>query len=213
MTIEQTMRALRRHEIGAVSLYASWKTGVGADVCVQETDDGVWHGVGRLGFDPLVTDGPYVSRGHPKALEILRAGLTPALLLRLPDRPTPTFGPGWILQALDDGTFSFKTTALDPLPCGPRALLDAMASLRATETREVPLSPLESGHLRLAQAAVGVCPAVLDSLRHHPKADGANTPRVLTWPGVAAILPDAPLPREAWRPRAVRLARSQNIAF
>lgn len=166
----------------------------------------MWHGVGRLEFDPLATDGPYVSRGHPKALEILRTGLTPNLLLRLPDRSTTTFGPGWTLQVLEEGIISFDITTTDPGPCGPRALLDAMASLCTQHAFEVPLSIPESAHLRLAQEAIGICPAVLDSLRHHTKADGANTLRALTKPGAAAILPDARLPREAWRPRAVRFA-------
>jgi hypothetical protein len=137
----------------------------------------VWHGVGRFAVDWLAIDGPYVSRGYPKALKIFRTGLTSALLLQLLDRSTITFGPVWILQVLDDGAFSFETIAIDLLTSGSQALLDATASLRATETREVQLSTLENGHLRLAQAAVGVCPAVLDSPCHHTKADGANPMR------------------------------------
>lgn len=204
MTTDAMLHALRAVGVGAVSLYASWKSTVGADVCVQETDDTAWHGVGRLGFDPLTTNGPYAQTGHPKALELLRTGLVPSLLTRLPDRSTTTLGPGWILQILADGTATFRHTAPDPMPAGSQALCDALAGIRAETESEVALQDPDSAHLRLAQAALGVCPAALSSLRHHAKADGANTPRLLTWPGVALVLPDARLPREAQRPYAVR---------
>jgi hypothetical protein len=206
MTLDAMMLALRPLQIGAVSLYASWKAGVGADITVQEAGDSVWHGVGRLGFEPLTTNGPYVQTGHPKVLEILRTHLLPPLLLDLPDLSTTTIGHGWIFQVLEDGSTSFRRTATDPLPAGPRPLLDAMAPVKAEHLAEVALFAGESAHLRLAQAALGISPAVLESLRHLSWAGENNVPRILTWPGAALLLPDARLPREAWRPRAVRIS-------
>jgi hypothetical protein len=205
MTLDAMMLALRPLHVGAVSLYASWKTGVGADIAVQEVGASAWIDVGRLGFEPLTTNGAYAQTGHPKALEILRTHLVPSLLLDLPDRSMTTIGYGWIFQVRADRTATFRRTALDPQSCGPDFLIDALAAVRTTHDAEVPLAVPDTAHGRLAQAALGICPAILKSLCRLARADTDHVPRIRTWPGAAMLLPDVRFPLSAQQPWVVRI--------